>query len=49
MFHGDDSYYALIFDKFFEISVKFEATRKFELLEDFIHEDLISYVQTNYM
>ena len=49
MLDGDDSYYALGLDKIFGISVNFETTPKFELLDNSMHEDLVLYVKAKYV
>ena len=49
MLDEDDSCYALVFNKDFNISTHFEATSKFELLKNFMHEYLIVYIEADCM
>lgn len=44
-----DSCFALIFDKIFGTLINFEATWKFELLNDFMHDILILWIGGNYI
>lgn len=50
MLRGDDSWYALVFNKVFGILINFEATLKFELIKDNVRGfDSIFREEENYI